>query len=236
MGAIIFANGNLHDPNAARALITPGSLVIAADGGSRHCQDLGILPQILIGDMDSIEPELLAEYEQAGAEILRFPTHKDFNDLELALRLAQARGITEVIVIAALGSRWDHTLVNVLLPAEERFAGLKVSLVDGPQEMILVHAGKRLHIQGRPGDIVSLIPLKGDARGVTTQGLEYPLEEGELKFGSSRGVSNVLLEAEAQVWLREGLLLCVVIHQEPVQEPMAKERNKHPGESRKDEG
>lgn len=225
MGAVIFANGELDHPEAARALITRSSLIIAADGGSRHCQALGIIPHILIGDMDSIEPELLQEYEIAGVEIIQFPARKDFNDLELALRLAQERGADEVVVVAALGNRWDHTLVNVLLPAEQAFAGLKISLVDGPQEMLLVHAGRRLHVLGQPGDTVSLIPLAGDARGITTHGLEYPLAEGELKFGSSRGVSNVLLGTEAEVWLREGLLLCVVIHQQPVQEPLSRENH-----------
>jgi thiamine pyrophosphokinase len=210
--AVIFANGTLGDPESARALIQPGDLLIAADGGSRHLQQTGLLPSVLIGDFDSLEETELEKYRAAGVEIIQHPAQKDFTDLELALQYAQRRGAAEVLVLAALGARWDQTLANLLLPASPELDSCRIVLIDGPQEIRLLRGGDTLQVRGRPGDTVSLIPLAGDALGVTTQNLEYPLREEKLVFGETRGVSNVMLGDQASVHVEGGLLLCVVIH------------------------
>lgn len=219
MRAVIFANGILSDPQAAWKSVQPGDLVIAADGGARHCRDIGIRPDVLIGDLDSTGEELVTAFEAAGTRVLRYPARKDFTDLELALQFARDQDIREVLVLGALGGRWDQTLANLLLPAAADLSSLRISLVDGPQEILLLRAGEkpevhhRLEIRGLPGDTVSLVPLGGDACGVTTLGLEYPLQRGRLPFGATLGISNVLLENQASVELEEGILLCVIIHQ-----------------------
>lgn len=213
MRAVIFANGDLEYPQAAREVIRENDLIVAADGGTHHCLELGLTPDVIIGDFDSLEEEILARLEQQGVEIIRHPAQKDHNDLELALRLVLERGFDEALVMAALGSRWDQTLANVLLPATARLEPLRIHVVDGPQEILLLRAGDQLRVEGEGGDTLSLIPLGGDAQGITTQGLEYPLNGGTLKFGSSRGISNVMLSSNASIRLKKGLLLCVVIHQ-----------------------
>jgi tetratricopeptide (TPR) repeat protein len=108
------------------------------------------------------------------------------------------------------------SLANILLPAA--FPGLQICLVDGLQEIYFIHPGEKLEITGQAGDTVSLIPLGGDAEGITTRGLEYPLAKETLRLGSTRGISNVLLRQAsaadtASVTLEAGLLLCAVIHQ-----------------------
>jgi thiamine pyrophosphokinase len=211
--AVIFANGDLEYPQAAREVIRKNDLIVAADGGTHHCLALGLTPHVIIGDFDSLEEEILTRLEKQGVEIIRHPAQKDHNDLELALRLVLERGFDEALVMAALGSRWDQTLANVLLPATTSLESLHIHMVDGPQEIVLLRAGDQLQIEGETGDTLSLIPLGGDALGITTQGLEYPLNGGALKFGSSRGISNVMLSHEASIKLEKGLLLCVVIHQ-----------------------
>ncbi len=216
--AVIFANGVMTDPEATLAAIHPNDLIIAADGGLRHCQELGLTPAVLIGDFDSLDKAELAKMETSGAEIIHHPTRKDFTDLELALQHAHALGVTDIIVVAALGARWDQTLANLLLPAHPGLDDVHIRLVDGTQEIMLVRGGASssgLEINGRPGDIVSLIPLGGDANGITTHGLEYPLTDGALFFGATRGISNVLLGETASVHLEQGLLLCIVIHNPP---------------------
>jgi thiamine pyrophosphokinase len=115
------------------------------------------------------------------------------------------------LFLGALGARWDQTLVNVMLPAA--FPDLNIWLVDGKQEFRYLRAGETITVTGRPGDILSLVPLGSEAQGITTDKLEYPLNDEDLPLGSTRGVSNVLLAEEAQISLRAGLLLCVVIHQ-----------------------
>jgi thiamine pyrophosphokinase len=212
MRAIIFANGILTDPAQARAVVQPGDLIIAADGGARHLQALQLTPEALIGDFDSLSAEELAALESSGAQVIRHPARKDYTDLELALEYALARGASQVQILAALGNRWDQTLANLLLAGSERFSGAQINLLDGPQELHLLRAGQTITLHGQPGDTLSLIPLAGDAHGITTHDLEYSLKRETLGFGSTRGISNVLLGSSARVELGEGMLVCVVIH------------------------
>jgi thiamine pyrophosphokinase len=210
--AVVFANGLFSAPQAAQAAIRPEDLVIAADGGYRHLRALGLAPDVAIGDFDSLEAADLESLAAEGAEIIRHPAHKDFTDLELALRLAHERGAAEILVYGALGARWDQTLANLLLPAAAGLQEARIVLVDGPQEIHLVRSGETFRVRGRPGDTLSLVPLGGNAAGVTTGGLEYPLRGETLYFGATRGISNVFLEETASVQLESGTLLCVVIH------------------------
>ena len=206
MRAVIFANGQLTRP----ILLQPDDLVIAADGGTHHCLGLGIRPQVVIGDLDSVREDELEALSASGTEIITYPERKDFTDLELALLEAQKRGADRVLILAALGKRWDQSLANLLLPAT--FPGLKISLLDDQQEIHFIRPGESLEISGQPGDTISLISLSGDASGITTHGLEYPLYQEMLQFGSTRGISNVMLGSQASVKLGAGLLLCAVIH------------------------
>lgn len=207
--AFIFANGEMKGLPAGWPGRQGGDLLIAADGGARHCRALGLRPDVVIGDFDSLGEAEVNQLQAAGAILIRHPARKDETDLELAFRHAQEAGAKEVIVFGALGARWDMTLANVLLAAQEDYAEMQVRLVDGRQEMTLLRGGQTLRLQGQRGDTVSLLPLTPRAEGITTQGLEYPLQEGTLPFGSPRGVSNTLLGEEAEVSLRGGLLLCV---------------------------
>jgi len=206
--AIIFANGPMADGRAARANLRPGDWLIAADGGLRHLQALGLTPDVLVGDLDSVQAAEAAALEAAGVTVRRYPAHKNETDLELALRLALEEGAGEVLILGGLGGRWDQTLANLLLLAHPDFRAARVRLVDGAQQVYLVQGETR--IEGRPGDTVSLIALGGDAHGVTTQGLEYPLTDGTLPFGSTLGISNVLAGHGATVRVREGVVGCVV--------------------------
>ncbi len=211
MRAVIFANGKLDDLEAARSALQPGDLVIAADGGALHCRRLGFTPSVVIGDFDSLTEDDLQVLELAGARLLRYPERKDFTDLELALRYAAGEGADEIVVLGGLGARWDQTLANLLLPAAAGLATVRIRLLDGPQEIMLIRSGETLALPGDPGDIVSLLPLGGEAAGVVTAGLEYPLHAETLSFGTSRGVSNVISAPRASVSLGQGLLLCVLI-------------------------
>lgn len=209
MRAVVFANGVLNK----MIVLHPEDLLIAADGGARHCLDQGLTPAAVIGDMDSLSEADVSTLKAAGAEVIHYPIHKDFTDLELALYYARDRGADEILVLGALGRRWDQTLANLLLPATAALESVRISLVDGPQQIFLVRPEEPRQVSGRPGDTVSLVPLGGDAHGISTQGLEYPLDQGSLVFGSTRGISNVLQGEAARVSLKEGVLMCVVIHQ-----------------------
>jgi thiamine pyrophosphokinase len=205
--AVIIANGEINPP----VQFITGNVLIAADGGARHCLTLGLQPDIVIGDLDSLSEEHLFTLKAAGAQIVRFPTRKDFTDLELAVQHAQGLGVDEIVIYGALGRRWDQTFANLLLAGAS--TRCRIKLLAGEQEISFLRGGMTLPLEGDPGDTVSLIPLSGAAEGITTRNLEYPLADEDLPLGSTRGVSNILLGEKAEVSLREGLLVCVVIHQ-----------------------
>lgn len=213
MRTIIFANGELNDAATVLPLIRVGDTIIAADGGSRHCRSLDLVPHILIGDFDSIGPDELDYWRSQGVQIVKHPARKNYTDLELALHYARELGADEILVLAALGARWDQTLANLLLPVSADLQGCRITLVDGKQEIRLLKGGDTLELNGTLGDTLSLVPVGSEAVGVTTEGLEYPLFAETLHFGGTRGVSNVFLRATARVHLNQGLLLCIVIHQ-----------------------
>jgi thiamine pyrophosphokinase len=206
--AVIFANGELRDPQAALAALEPDDRVIAADGGMRHLRDLGLTPEWIIGDLDSLASIDLEPLEAAGVEILRYPRRKDQTDLELAMLHAVNIGADSIVVFGAFGARWDHTLANLLLSLHPEMENVSCAFVDGGQRVFVARGATR--IEGTPGNVVSLIPVGGDAEGVTTSGLEYPLKDGRLTLGSTLGVSNVLIQTPATLDVRQGQLLVFV--------------------------
>ncbi len=208
--AIVFANGRMETPPTILTNIHPSDFIIAADGGTHHCKLLGITPNVIIGDFDSLDQKEIATYRQVGVEIIQYPIHKDETDLELVLHFTIEQEITDVDIIGALGDRWDMTLANILLMAHPIFSKLKIRLLDGSLELYLLRENEHLEIYGRVGDQLSLIPLAGDAHGITTHGLEYPLNDETLYFGSARGVSNVFMHDQVQIFVREGILLSIL--------------------------
>jgi len=208
---ILFANGEIQHPQPILEFIQDGDFIIAADGGARHCLSLGLLPKLVIGDFDSLTEAELQTLESAGAELQRHPVAKDETDLELALLKARELNPDEVIIFAALGQRWDMSVANLMLLSHPRLKALPIRIMDGSQELFLFSGGQEREIRAQPGDTVSLIPLMGDAKGITTSGLEYPLENETLIFGATRGVSNVMSANLARMQLKEGLLLVILI-------------------------
>lgn len=216
--ALVVANGDVP-PRARLDLNWPGwdegvVLVVAADGGARQAARLGLRPDVVVGDADSIERAMLDAVQAAGARIRLQPTAKDASDTELALAEARAAGASAVTIIGALGGlRFDHALANVLLTTGHGYPELELTLLDGTTRIRCLRANAgagagELVLTGRVGDLVSLFPV-GTALGVTTEGLQYPLSDESLPPGTSRGLSNVRLAATAQVRLEEGALLIV---------------------------
>jgi thiamine pyrophosphokinase len=212
--AVLFVNGELADMQVIGSLLAlPGGLpqdwLVAVDGGLRHLRALGCWPHLLIGDLDSVSAGDLAQAAAAGVEIRRYPAEKDETDLELALGAALAGGHTLIRIVGALGGRLDQTLANLFLLSQPALAGRDVRLEDGHAEVFAIHPGQEAAIEGQPGELVSLLPLRGAAEGVITRGLRYPLHGETLWQERTRGISNALLGRQAWVSIHQGLLLCI---------------------------
>jgi len=207
MRAVIFANGDASDPDIVRHWTAQADLIIAADGGTRHALSAGVLPQVVIGDLDSLADADRERLDRSGVQPIVYPTHKDHTDLELAVRYARGQQATEIIIFGALGGRWDQSLANVMLLAAPELAQVPVRLVDHALSIQVIR--DRAEIAGRVGDTLSLIALSGDAHGVTIEGCEYPLHEAALPLGATLGISNVFAQPAAKITVRQGLILAL---------------------------
>lgn len=187
----------------------PGDRLIAADGGARHALALGLAPQLVIGDMDSLDRETQIRLKEQGCRFIKHPAEKDETDLELALLQAAREGAAEIVVLGALGGRLDQLLANILLLAMPALKGIDVRLADSSQEAFIARSDRETAIPGDAGDTVSLIPLAGNVSGIYTQGLKWPLSGDTLTPGRARGVSNVIVSPPARVRVKKGTLLVV---------------------------
>lgn len=204
MRGIVVANGTVAGAAFLGGDVRPDDLVICADGGVQNALRLGLQPGIVVGDFDSAPPDLADALRRKGIRFIEYSTRKNETDAELALRLAVEQGVDEIVFLGALGGRLDHALANLLLLAAPEFARVPITVVDDGMTIRLCR--DRCTLSGRPGDIVSLLPLGGDVEGVVTRGLEYPLRRETLKFGLARGVSNVMLETVGEVKVSAGIL------------------------------
>ena len=207
--AIVVMGGVAPDVELAASLQREDVIVIAADSGAVHAQSAGMEIDIAVGDFDSIPPSLLVELERAGVRVERHPVAKDETDLELAIDVALREGADVITVIGGHGGRVDQSLANAFVIASPTYAHVSMHAVLDSALVSVVHGGGGVTFTGCPGDIVTILPLHGDAVGVRTVGLEYRLTGETLSSGTTRGVSNVLVDREATVSLDEGTVIVV---------------------------
>ena len=202
----MFCGGDPADP----ALLPIADITIGADSGVDHALAAGWHVDVVVGDLDSIDPRSLEAATASGASIIRYRTDKDATDLELALRHALSLGADRVDVAGGGGGRLDHHLANMLLIAHRDFAALNLQMITAAARLLPVHGGQRRTVPAAVGDIVTIVAVGGDATGVTTAGLEYSLDDAPLPASSSRGVSNVAVTGNPTVEVRSGTILVVV--------------------------
>jgi len=203
---LIFANGDLPDLEKARALIRDDDLLVAADGGTRHILELGCIPHFTVGDLDS-SPLDIHDPILKDTQIILFPRDKNETDLELAIDHALTLNPGQIVIVAALGDRLDQTLGNISLLTDGRLSAHDVRLDDGVEEVFFCR--DQFQIQGRSGDVVSLLAWQGEVTGILTKGLRWPLQDEILYSYETRGISNEMLDNEATIKIRSGLLLVV---------------------------
>ncbi len=203
----VVLNGELAPAQRLLPWLDGAQTLVAADGAANWLTAHGRPPHWVVGDLDSIAPETFAALQASGCQFERHRPDKDATDGELALLRALALGAQRIMMLGALGGRVDHALANVGLLAMPQLQALDVSLYDGCSWVRLIV--QEAIVEGAPGDTLSLLPWGGDAQGVWTEGLAYPLRGESLFLGAARGVSNVLSSGQARVRLAAGMLLSV---------------------------
>jgi thiamine pyrophosphokinase len=204
---VIFANGLLQQPQRALSLIRADDIILCADGGLHLAWALGLQPQTVIGDLDSISEADRARIDGAGIAVRQYPIDKDQTDLELSLQVALEQRPSAVLIIGALGGRLDQTLANLSLLTHPELGTVDCRLDDGLEQVIL--CSSHTEIRGSPGDLVSLLPWGAPVAGISTTGLKWPLVRETLYPEKTQGISNEMLGDAAAVYIESGLLLIV---------------------------
>jgi thiamine pyrophosphokinase len=207
---VVVAGGITPPPRELRArLPAEPAMVVAADSGVSHAELLGLDIDIVVGDFDSVDPAALERAVGAGAVLDRHRVDKDKTDLELALDTAVARhgAGASYVVVTSVGGRLDHALANLLLLASPAYASVSIEAYVDSWHVTVVRDHATL--AATPGGLVTLLPVGGDAAGVTTGALRYPLRAETLPAGTTRGVSNVADAPQVHVGLDAGVLLAL---------------------------
>jgi thiamine pyrophosphokinase len=207
---IIFANGELADLNKARAILQEDDYIICADGGTRHALALDLKPDLIIGDMDSVEKADLKKLRGEGVSIELYPQDKNETDLELAINRAIELESKSIIIVAAVGGRIDQTLGNIALLSDARLSTFEIRLNDGVEEIFFCR--DKVEVHGGSGDIVSLIPWGEPVHHIQTRGLKWALNDETLHSNETRGISNEMLPDVASIKIGSGLLLVTHKH------------------------
>ena len=215
MRVAVVANGALPDESAGvlQRHCVDADLVIAVDGGLAHCEAIGVVPDVLVGDLDSVDAGLVNSARDVGVELREFPADKDATDLELALNVAVEAGATSVTLLTAFGGRLDHQLAGISLFASPRFAAIDRHATDGQSKLWVVDASQspaRRELELPIGTTVSVVPCTPEVRGVRTTGLKWKLVDATLEFGTTWGISNVVTEPRPTVEAASGTLLVLV--------------------------
>lgn len=206
MKAVVFANADISDYSFCEKYIKD-AVIICCDGGMRHTMKLGIVPDYIVGDFDSVSPEVLEYYKRQNIELKQVPCRKDETDMELGINYAIEIGADDITLIGGIGSRMDHTLANVFQLIKIDKKGLKGRLVN--ENNIIVFSSGNTVIEGKKGDIVSFIPITAEVKGVSTKGLEYSLDNAILYMDSPLGVSNVMEGDTAMYTFNDGMALVI---------------------------
>lgn len=214
MKIIIFSNGAYLDHDFYRQELKEAEdvFIIGADGGANFLRQINVLPNLVLGDMDSITSENLLYYQDNSlVEVETYPVMKDETDTELAIMRAMEMKAKEVVLYGGLGNRFDHSLANVYLLSRLLQKGIKAKMVDEVNEIILLDQSAEFTFQ--IGTTISLLPLGGRVEGITIKGFVYPILNKAMLTKTPYGISNIVNASHQSIEFSKGMLLLVVVHE-----------------------
>lgn len=208
--ACLVLNGQIDDYDYIRKVIKDNiyELIIAVDGGANHLYKMGIVPNYILGDLDSIDNDVRSYYENSNVVFKKFPSKKDEIDSQLAVLLVEEVGLLGIDIYAGLGGRIDHELANIQLLYYILDRGMYPRIISDKEEIYILKDDE-MNLKGNIGDIVSIIPIRGDVRGLTLTNMEYSVDELDLKYSVTRGISNVMNSEDVFINVRDGCILVI---------------------------
>ncbi|APF23476.1 thiamine diphosphokinase [Clostridium butyricum] len=207
MKAIIVTGGNKPSRKLLNSYIKSGDLIIGADKGSEYLYDYEIMPNIILGDFDSISEEKLKKIEEKQVEIIKFPPEKDYTDTEIAIMEAMKRGADTIYLFGGLGTRADHSLGNIGLLLTTKNKGARLLIVDDHNKMYL--ADKNMSLNGSQGEIISFHALSDVVKGFEIRGAKYNLNSYDMHLLDPRAVCNEFIDTPINIKYESGELLII---------------------------
>lgn len=205
--AVIISSGTIIDYKTAKNITESCDMIICADGGAEHCEKIGICPNVIIGDFDSIKPSTLEKYRELDTKIIHLEDDKDETDTQLAVEYAVENGVKEIKFLGCIGTRFDHTFANVSMLIWLMERGIRGVIMNENNDIHVID--RYIKLDGEVGDKISLLPISPKIDGIFTTGLKYALENGELFYNSPRGISNEFISTSAEIVIRDGMLLVI---------------------------
>ncbi|MBS5982003.1 MAG: thiamine diphosphokinase [Clostridium butyricum] len=207
MKAIIVTGGNKPSKKLLNSYIKSGDLIIGADKGSEYLYDYEIMPNIILGDFDSISEEKLKKIEEKQVKIIKFPPEKDYTDTEIAIMEAMKRGADTIYLFGGLGTRADHSLGNIGLLLTTKNKGARLLIVDDHNKMYL--ADKNMSLNGSQGEIISFHALSDVVKGFEIRGAKYNLNSYDMHLLDPRAVCNEFIDTPINIKYESGELLII---------------------------
>jgi thiamine pyrophosphokinase len=208
MRACILTGGTLGIISRVSARLPRMDYVICADDGLSHAGALGLTPDRVVGDFDSVDPALLARYENGSTVFQEYPARKDETDTQIAGDMLLTMGAGEIWIVAGAGTRLDHSYANLMLLFRMAEKGADAYLIN--QYNLIMPLLDEIEIRGEPGQVVSFLPFGGEAVVDTAAGLSYPLDGLRLSMTEPIGISNVMTATKAHIRIKKGRLLCMM--------------------------
>lgn len=205
MNYIVIASGAIKEYDYFIRLIRLADKVVAADGGAGHLRKMNIVPDIVIGDLDSMDKETHMFLTQNKIPLITHPVDKNATDTDLAVQWAMENNASSITLLGVTGTRIDHTLANIFLLEKITRAGIDCKIVDDNNEIYLLI--DKIELSGEPGEFLSLIPLTRSIEGVTITGVDFPLKNHRIPMGSSLGISNRFTGETAHISIKNGMAI-----------------------------
>ncbi len=199
----IIANGTINDTNFHKNLLEDTDIIICADGGANNAKKMSVIPDYIVGDLDSASRSVIDFFKDKKTKIIK-DTNPNKTDLELAIYLAESLNPNEIIILGALGDRIDHTLANIYCLNQIK-SNVKARIID--EKNIIQLVDKQVEIRGKKEDLVSVIPIS-DIFGLNYEGLKWNLRNFDAKAGWF-AISNRLSNEKAKIKLKEGKILVI---------------------------
>jgi len=208
MSALIIGSGSNLDKKVYVLENINADYVICADGGLEKVEELEVTPNIIIGDLDSVDKLVLKKYLDIGVELIKYPSEKNYTDMELSIEHAVEKGYKDIVLVGATGTRLDHTIANIMLIERYYKKGIYIKIIDNNNCIQIVD--KNLEIANKKDYFVSIVPVTDSIKVISLLGFKYPLNNVNVNRGSTLCISNQIMNNKGNIEIDKGVALAFI--------------------------